>query len=244
MKLLSLMLFFAIVGALFTGCSSDDDNESSSSNENLVGFWIRYGDNGQYLEELGLFADGTCNYTEAFEPDDDNTEEPFYEFGEGTYVIKDNKLIMTLDFGDETEVWTYIIQSSKANSTLVLTNEEGSTYTFNYIQSQPNKPSVDDSQYKIVGTWKASYYWKYSGITETIVMEVYKNGKIAYTDYNSKTNETTIGEGTWKYDSSTRKWILQTQTSLISGAYSLIGKELVCQTIFEDGSSRTITFKK
>lgn len=42
---------------------------------------------------------------------------------------------MTLDFGDETEVWTYTIKSSKANRTLVLTDEEGSTYTFNYIQS-------------------------------------------------------------------------------------------------------------
>lgn len=129
------MFLFAIVGALFTGCSSDDDNESSSSNENLVGFWVRYEDNGQYLEELGLFADGTCNYTEVFEPDEDNDEKPFYEFGEGTYVIKGNKLIMTLDFGDETEVWTYTIKSSKANRTLVLTDEEGSTYTFNYIQS-------------------------------------------------------------------------------------------------------------
>lgn len=243
-KLLSLMFLFAIVGALFTGCSSDDDNESSSSNENLVGFWVRYEDNGQYLEELGLFADGTCNYTEAFEPDEDNDEKPFYEFGEGTYVIKGNKLIMTLDFGDETEVWTYTIKSSKANRTLVLTDEEGSTYTFNYIQSQQNKPSVDESQYKIVGTWKASYYWKYSGITETIVMEVNKNGKLAYTDHNSQTNETTVGEGSWKYNSSTGKWNLSTQTSLISGAYSIVGTELVCQTTFEDGSSRTVTFKK
>lgn len=136
MKLFSLMFLFAIVGALFTGCSSDDDdNDGASGNENLVGFWIRYEENGQYLEELGFFEDGTCNYTEAFEPDEGNDEDPFYEFGEGTYVIKGNKLIMTLDFGDETEVWTYTIKSSKANRTLVLTDEEGSTYTFNYIQS-------------------------------------------------------------------------------------------------------------
>ena len=136
MKLFSLMFLFAIVGALFTGCSSDDDdNDGASGNENLVGFWIRYEENGQYLEELGFFEDGTCNYTEAFEPDEGNDEDPFYEFGEGTYVIKGNKLIMTLDFGDETEVWTYTIKSSKANRTLVLTDEEGSTYTLNYIQS-------------------------------------------------------------------------------------------------------------
>lgn len=245
-KLFSLMFLFTIVGALFTGCSSDNEsnNDDSSSSESLVGYWIRYEDNGQYLEELGLFADGTCNYTEVVEPNDDSNEDSSYDFGEGTYVVKGNKLIMTLTFGDETEVWTYIIKSSKAKKTLVLTDEEGSTYTFNYTQSQPNKPSVDDMKYKIVGTWKASYYWKYSGITETIVMEVNKNGKLAYTDHNSKTNETEVGEGSWKYNSSTGKWNLQTQTSLLSGDYSLIGNELVCKTTFEDGSSRTVTFKK
>lgn len=94
------MFLFAIVGALFTSCSSDDDNnEGASNNENLVGYWIRYEENDQYLEELGFFADGTCNYTEAFEPDDDNDEEPFYEFAKGTYVVKGNKLIMKLKFG-------------------------------------------------------------------------------------------------------------------------------------------------
>ena len=132
MKLFSLMLLFTIVGALFTGCSSDDENnnDDSSSSESLVGYWMRYEDNGQYLEELGLFADGTCNYLEV----DYSYED--YDFGEGTYVVKGNKLIMTLTFGDKTDVWTYIIKSSKAKNTLVLTDEEGFTYTFNYTQSQ------------------------------------------------------------------------------------------------------------
>mgnify|MGYP003457497907 FL=1 len=106
------MFLFTIVGALFTGCSSDNEsnNDDSSSSESLVGYWIRYEDNGQYLEELGLFADGTCNYTEVVEPNDDSNEDSSYDFGEGTYVVKGNKLIMTLTFGDETEVWTYIIK--------------------------------------------------------------------------------------------------------------------------------------
>ena len=134
MKLFSLMFLFAIVGALFTGCSSDDDkNEGASGNENLVGFWIRYEDNGQYLEELGFFADGTCNYTESFEPDDDNDENPYYDFGKGTYVVKGNKLIMKLKFGDETEVWTYTIKKLKAKNSLVLVDDEdGDTYSFEY----------------------------------------------------------------------------------------------------------------
>lgn len=132
MKLFSLMFLFAMVGALFTGCSSnDDENEGASGNE-LVGYWLRYEDNDQYMEELGFFADGTCNYTEAFEPDDDNDEDPYYEFGKGTYVVKGNKLTMKLKFGDETEVWTYTIKNLKANNTLVLVDEEGYTYKFEY----------------------------------------------------------------------------------------------------------------
>lgn len=133
MKLFSLMFIFAIVGALFTGCSSDDDeNEGASGNENLVGFWLRYEDNGQYLEELGFFADGTCNYTESFMPDDDNDEYADYDFGKGTYVVKGNKLTMKLKFGDEYEVRTYTIKNLKAKKTLVLVDEEGSTRRFEY----------------------------------------------------------------------------------------------------------------
>ena len=133
MKLFSLMFLFAIVGALFTGCSSDDDeNEGASGNENLVGFWLRYEDNGQYLEELGFFADGTCNYTESFMPDDDNDEYADYDFGRGTYVVKGNKLTMKLKFGDEYEVRTYTIKNLKAKKTLVLVDEEGSTHRFEY----------------------------------------------------------------------------------------------------------------
>lgn len=133
MKLFSLMFLFAIVGALFTGCSSDDDeNEGASGNENLVGFWLRYEDNGQYLEELGFFADGTCNYTESFMPDNDNDEYADYDFGKGTYVVKGNKLTMKLKFGDEYEVRTYTIKNLKAKKTLVLVDEEGSTHRFEY----------------------------------------------------------------------------------------------------------------
>ena len=124
------MLLFAIVGALFTGCSSDDDND-----ENLVGYWIRYEENGQYLEEFGFFADGTCNYTEAFEPDDDNDEDPFYEFAKGTYSVKGNKLTMRLTFGAETETWTYTIKSVKSKNRLVLTDEDGDTYNYGYVEA-------------------------------------------------------------------------------------------------------------
>ena len=127
------MFLFAIVGALFTSCSSNDyENEGASGNE-LVGYWLRYEDNDQYMEEFGFFADGTCNYTESYEPDDDS-EEPEYEFGEGTYTVKGNKLIMRLTFGDETETWTYTIKSIKSKKQLILKDDEGDTYTFDYYK--------------------------------------------------------------------------------------------------------------
>lgn len=130
------MFLFAIVGALFTGCSSDDDdNDGASGNENLVGFWIRYEENDQYLEELGFFENGTCNYTEAFEPDEGNDEDPFYKFAKGTYNVKGNKLTMRLTFGDETETWTYTIKSIKSKDRLVVADEDGDTYTFGYVEA-------------------------------------------------------------------------------------------------------------
>lgn len=127
------MFLFAIVGALFTSCSSnDDENEGASGNE-LVGYWLRYEDNDQYMEEYGFFADGTCNYTESYEPDDDSDNlEPEYEFEEGTYTVKGNKLIMT--FGDETETWTYTFKSVKSKKQLILRDDEGDTYTYDYYK--------------------------------------------------------------------------------------------------------------
>lgn len=41
---------------------------------------------------------------------------------------------MKLKFGDETKVWTYTIKNLKANNTLVLVNEKGSTYRFGYVE--------------------------------------------------------------------------------------------------------------
>ena len=132
MKLFSLMFLFTMVGTMFTGCSSDDDDNDGNE---LVGYWLRYEDNDQYMEEFGFFADGTCNYTESYEPDDDNDNlEPEYEFGEGTYTVKGNKLIMRLTFGDETETWTYTIKSVKSKKQLILKDDEGDTYTFDYYK--------------------------------------------------------------------------------------------------------------
>lgn len=129
------MFLLFIVGTLFVGCSSDDDNDGASSNENLTGYWVRYEDGGQYLEELGFFADGTCNYTESFEPDDDSDENPEYEFAKGVYSVNGNQLTMRLKFNDETEMWKFTIKAFKDKDMLVLENEDGDVVTFGYVET-------------------------------------------------------------------------------------------------------------
>ena len=135
MKLFSLMFLLSVVGTLFVSCSSDDDNDGASSNENLTGYWVRYEDNGQYLEEIGFFEDGTCNYTESFEPDDDSDEEPEYDFGKGVYSVNGNQLTMRLKFNDETETWKFTIKAFKDKDMLVLENEDGDVVTFGYVET-------------------------------------------------------------------------------------------------------------
>lgn len=126
---------FAFVGAVVVSCSSNDDEDSGSlsGNEDLVGYWIRYEDNDQLMEEIAFFADGTCNYEESYEPDD-SSEDSEFEFAEGTYTVNEDKLRMKLKFNDETEIWTYTIKSVVKNKKLVLTDEDGDSYTFDYFK--------------------------------------------------------------------------------------------------------------
>lgn len=124
-KLFSLLFFIAIIGAVFVGCSSDDNDDAANTND-LVGYWIRY--DGDDMEELGFFEDGTCNYEETY---DDGEE---MEFGKGTYALKGNKLTMKLTFGNETEVWEYTVKSLTNKKKLVLVDEDGDYYTFDYYK--------------------------------------------------------------------------------------------------------------
>ena len=123
-KMFSLLFLVAIIGAMFTGCSSDDDDDNT--NTDLVGYWIRY--DGEDLTELGFFADGTCNYEETYDDGED------MDFGKGTYTVKGNKLTMNLTFNDEKEVWELTIKSLKSKKKLVLEDEDGDTYTFEYFK--------------------------------------------------------------------------------------------------------------
>lgn len=128
-----MLLFVSIIGAMFTSCSSDDVNDDSSNgNESITGYWIRYADNDQYFEEFGFSDDGTCSYTESYMPDDYSEEMEYRDHGKGTYVLKDNKLTMTLNFNDEKEIWIFTVKSLKAKKELVLVDEDGDTYIYDY----------------------------------------------------------------------------------------------------------------
>ncbi len=128
-----MLLFVSIIGAMFTSCSSDDVNDDSSNgNASITGYWIRYADNDQYFEEFGFSDDGTCSYTESYTPDDYSEETEYSDYGKGTYVLKDNKLTMTLNFNDEKEIWIFTVKSLKAKKELVLVDEDGDTYIYDY----------------------------------------------------------------------------------------------------------------
>ena len=128
-KIKFVALFFIAIcfGVALSGCSSDDESEVIDSNS-LVGEWIRYSNNDQELTEFIFKSNGTCNYSYSYMPDND-WEEGEYQFGYGQYKTDGNKLTLTLQFGDEVEIWEYTIISVDANM-LVLKDADGKTLMF------------------------------------------------------------------------------------------------------------------
>ena len=104
----------------------------------------------------------------------------------------------------------------------------------------------DDSfKYDVVGTWKAIYTWSYSGIVETITMDINSDGTLTFLDVSTnEENDPYIGSGSWTYNSSNHNWNLTTSSSLVSGTYRLVNNQLINSQYFNDGSSRTIIFNK
>lgn len=130
-KLKFLLVFFIalMAGFTLTSCSSDDEEEEFVvESQNIVGSWLQYSNNDQELIELVFKADRTCNYSYSFMPDDDRYDTE-YEFATGIYKINGNKLTMTLQFDDKTEIWEFTIVSVNS-SKLVLKNEDGEKITF------------------------------------------------------------------------------------------------------------------
>ena len=128
LRLFAFLFMAAVLGGVLVSCSSDDDGDGDggSAKGDLVGYWIRY--DGDDMEEFGLFEDGTCNYLETWDDGDE------METAEGTYSVNGNKLTLRLTFDDEKETWEFTIKSVKKKKQLVLIDEDGDTYTYDYYK--------------------------------------------------------------------------------------------------------------
>lgn len=115
---------------------------------------------------------------------------------------------------------------------------------------KPDNPPVDNptneddaAKYDIVGSWRAQYKWSIA--TETINLDVNRDGTLSYiSTQDTYDQDPLVGNGTWKYDSGKHQWIFATNYSMVSGTYSLVGSQLIIQTYYDDGSSRTVIYKK
>lgn len=129
LKMFSLLLLVSIISTMFVGCSSDDD-ESGSNSDNAIslvgGSWIYSVAEGSY-EKFEFYADGTCLWLEF--ADGDVSDKGF-----GKYSIKGDKLTMILTFGDETEKWSYTIDTERYDEgkLLILIDEDGEVYELHY----------------------------------------------------------------------------------------------------------------
>ena len=111
-SILSLLLGLFVCVTVFTSCSKDDDNESSSNP--IVGTWYTevYG-----YEEITYNSDGTCTYR------DYKSDKKTVSYTDlGTYQVEGNRL--TIWWNDENSAWTttFSISGNKMN-----TSENGGT---------------------------------------------------------------------------------------------------------------------
>lgn len=108
----------------------------------------------------------------------------------------------------------------------------------------PDDSDGEDSfAFEILGTWKCTYEWVYSGITETYIMVVQRDHTLTVEESSSE-GKTKTWPGEWEFNSQTRQWSIRGRSSLICSKYSLINDKLVSQQNFADGSSRTVIFEK
>ena len=111
----SFLFFVAIMSAMFTGCSKDDDGAGFDKTE-LLGYW------SSETDEFELFADGTCYYAE------------LTTTAKGTFVVDGDRLIFKLVWSDDhsTDILVYTIKSLEKQKRMVLADEDGDLFTFHY----------------------------------------------------------------------------------------------------------------
>ncbi len=129
-------------------------------------------------------------------------------------------------------------------STIIVSCSKDESDDIENISSSNETPGDASAKYDIVGCWVATYKWAYSGIVETITMEINRDGTLSFLDVSSNGEEPFLGSGTWVYNQSNHNWALSTSHSLVSGTYRLVNDQLVNAQSFSDGSTRTIIFNK
>lgn len=110
------------------------------------------------------------------------------------------------------------------------------------IPDTPDDPKEDPQKYDIVGVWETYYKWAYSGITQHITLDIKTNGTLSCSSTDDYGQDPWYGTGSWTY--SNNSWSLLTGSSMISGKYIIVNGQLICNTVFEDGSSRTVTYNR
>ncbi len=228
-KFFLMLIIVALSTVTIISCGDDEPTPPSPpsppSSYSLIGTWT-YNFSSGYCE-MTFNADGTGTYLEY----DHGQIESNHKF---TYTYTDGMVSIYYDNG------------KKENSSITWLNENSFTSHFDENETWVKKNSSTNTdtyeKNKIVGTWKCVYEWVYSGIKQEITMEVREDGTLSFLT-NSSSNSST-GGGTWVYNANTHEWKLSTSNSLISGEYSIINNQLICYTVFSDGSSRTVIFNK
>lgn len=118
-SILSLLMGLFVCVSVFTSCSKDNDNESSSNS--LVGTWYTESESKGYLryEEMTYNSDGTCTYRR-YKSD----QTTISDADSGTYKVEGNKLtIVWANY--EIFTTTFSISGNK-----MTTSENGGTTWF------------------------------------------------------------------------------------------------------------------
>ena len=126
-------------------------------------------------------------------------------------------------------------------------NDRKEEVTNNDNNNNNNNNNDDSAKYEIVGSWKGGQISNVTGSLygEEILLYIMYDGTCSFREKEkSPYHDLVTGGGTWSYNSSTHKWNLSTNYSLVSGDYSLLGNQLICNQYFNDGSSRTIIFDR
>lgn len=118
-SILSLLMGLFVCVSVFTSCSKDDDNDSSSNP--IVGTWYTESEPKGYLqyEEITYNSDGTCTYRR-YKSD----KTTISDTDSGTYKVEGNKLTTVWADG-EIFTTTFSISGNK-----MTTSENGGTTWF------------------------------------------------------------------------------------------------------------------